>query len=62
MCARIFGYLGYPFFGRLILDALNDTETAMTQAHIFRAAEISMKAQMMADSQSLAPRTPAYSQ
>ena len=41
--------VGYPFFGRLILDALNDTETAMTQAHIFRAAEISMKAQMMAD-------------
>lgn len=43
------GKVGYPFFGRLILDALNGTETAMSQAHIFRAAELSMRAQAVAD-------------
>ena len=41
--------VGYPFFGRLILDALNGTETAMSQAHTFRAAELSMRAQVLAD-------------
>ena len=43
------GHIGFPFFGQLILDVLNDTETAMTQAHIFKAAELSMRAQAMAD-------------
>ena len=43
------GKVGFPFFGRLILDALNGTETAMTQSHIFRAAELSMMAQAIAD-------------
>lgn len=43
------GKVGYPFFGRLILDCLNGTEKAMTQEHIFKAAEISMKAQVFAD-------------
>ena len=43
------GKVGFPFFGRLILDALNGTETAMTQAHTFRAAELSMRAQALAD-------------
>ncbi len=41
--------VGYPFFGELILDALNGTERAMTQAHIFKAAELSMRAQALAD-------------
>ncbi len=41
--------VGYPFFGELILDVLNRTENAMTQAHIFKAAEISMQAQAFAD-------------
>ncbi len=41
--------VGYPFFGRLILDALNGTETAMTQQHIFTAARISLEAQALAD-------------
>lgn len=43
------GRVGFPFFGQLILDALNSTELAMTQAHIFKAAEISMLAQAQAD-------------
>jgi hypothetical protein len=33
----------------MILDLLNDTENAMTQDHIFKAAELSMIAQKMAD-------------
>ncbi len=40
---------GFPFFGELILDCLNRTENAMTQEHAFKAAELSMKAQAMAD-------------
>jgi predicted dehydrogenase len=44
------GTTGFPFFGRLILDCLNRTEIAMTQAHAFKAAELSMRAQLIADS------------
>ena len=44
------GQVGFPFFGQLILDSLNRTENAMTQEHAFKAAEISLKAQAMADS------------
>jgi predicted dehydrogenase len=40
---------GFPFFGELILDSINRTENAMTQEHAFKAAELSMKAQLMAD-------------
>ena len=43
------GLIGYPFFGRLILDVLNRTENAMTQEHAFKAAELSMQAQKIAD-------------
>lgn len=43
------GKVGFPYFGRLILDCLNRTETAMTQAHAFKAAELSMLAQQAAD-------------
>lgn len=43
------GATGFPFFGQLILDCLNRTEKAMTQEHAFKAAELSMKAQEMAD-------------
>ena len=39
------GATGFPFFGELILDCLNRTETAMTQAHAFKAAELCLKAQ-----------------
>ena len=38
------GVTGYPFFGQLILDCLNRTENAMTQAHAFKAAELCLKA------------------
>lgn len=41
--------VGYPFFGQLILDCLNRTEHAMTQAHAFKAAELCLKAQAYAD-------------
>lgn len=42
------GKVGYPYFGNLILDCLNRTETAMTQEHAFKAAELCVKAQMSA--------------
>ncbi|MDR0417060.1 MAG: gfo/Idh/MocA family oxidoreductase [Propionibacteriaceae bacterium] len=42
------GQVGYPFFGQLILDCLNRTETAMTQAHAFKAAELAVTAQAQA--------------
>jgi len=43
------GAVGFPFFRALILDSLNRTEQAMTQAHAFKAAELSLKAQALAD-------------
>jgi predicted dehydrogenase len=42
------GKVGFPFFGQLILDCLNGTENAMTQAHAFKAAELCLKAQAAA--------------
>ncbi|MFM7680092.1 MAG: Gfo/Idh/MocA family protein [Roseiflexaceae bacterium] len=42
------GKVGYPYFGQLILDCLNRTEYAMTQAHTFKAAELAMQAQVQA--------------
>ncbi|MNI30474.1 hypothetical protein D3C73_843220 [compost metagenome] len=39
------GKVGFPFFGELILDCLNRTEKAMTQAHTFKAAELCLIAQ-----------------
>jgi predicted dehydrogenase len=44
----VHGQVGYPYFGQLILDCLNRTENAMTQAHAFKAAELCIKAQMQA--------------
>lgn len=43
------GTTGYPFFGQLILDCLNRTENAMTQAHAFKAAELCLIAQEKAN-------------
>jgi predicted dehydrogenase len=43
------GKVGFPFFGELILDCLNRTEKAMTQDHAFKAAELCLKAQALAD-------------
>jgi predicted dehydrogenase len=42
------GKVGFPYFGQLILDCLHRTETAMTQAHAFKAAELCLQAQAMA--------------
>jgi len=42
------GKVGYPYFGRLIRDVLDRTETAMTQEHAFKAAEVCLRAQAMA--------------
>ena len=42
------GKVGFRFFGELILDCLNRTEKAMTQAHAFKAAELSLRAQTAA--------------
>lgn len=42
------GKVGFPFFGALILDCLNRTELAMTQAHAFKAAELCLLAQAKA--------------
>ena len=40
---------GYPYFSDLILDCLNRTENAMTQSHAFKAAELAVRAQMLAE-------------
>ena len=45
---EVTGKVGYPYFGQLILDCINRTENAMTQEHAFKAAELSVKAQMQA--------------
>jgi len=43
------GKVGHPYFGELILDCLNRTEKAMTQEHAFKAAELCVKAQRIAE-------------
>lgn len=45
---EVTGQVGYPFFGQLILDCINRTETAMTQEHAFKAAELCVKAELQA--------------
>ncbi|WP_133468072.1 Gfo/Idh/MocA family protein [Paraglaciecola marina] len=42
----------FPYFGHLILDVMNRTDYAMTQEHVFKAAELSLKAQKVADENS----------
>ncbi|MCP4398863.1 MAG: Gfo/Idh/MocA family oxidoreductase [bacterium] len=42
------GQVGFPFFGQLIRDCLDRTETAMPQTHAFKAAELCIKAQEQA--------------
>jgi predicted dehydrogenase len=44
----VHGKVGFPYFGELILDCLNGTRTAMPQEHTFKAAELCMKAQSLA--------------
>lgn len=45
---NVAGKVGFRFFGELILDCLNRTEKAMTQAHAFKAAELCLRAQLAA--------------
>ncbi len=45
---NVAGQVGFPFFGQLIIDCLNRTEKAMTQAHAFKAAELCLRAQLAA--------------
>ncbi|MBI3830111.1 MAG: Gfo/Idh/MocA family oxidoreductase [Planctomycetes bacterium] len=45
---NVAGQVGFPYFGQLILDCLNRTEDAMTQAHAFKAGELCVRAQEMA--------------
>ncbi len=42
------GTVGFPYFGRLILDCINRTESAMTQEHALLAAELCVRAQLQA--------------
>ena len=42
------GKVGYPFFGELVRDCLDRTETAMAQEHAFKAAELCIVAQQQA--------------
>lgn len=46
---NVSGKVGFPFFGQLILDCINRTENAMTQEHCFKAAELGVKAQILAN-------------
>jgi predicted dehydrogenase len=41
----VHGQVGFPYFGQLIRDCLDRTETAMTQRHTFLAAELALQAQ-----------------
>lgn len=45
---NVAGKVGFRFFGELILDCLQRTEKAMTQAHAFKAAELCLSAQAQA--------------
>jgi len=54
------GKVGFPFFGQFILDCLNRTEKAMTQAHAFKAAEITLRAQNAARTIDTSPAKASY--
>ncbi len=44
----LYGKVGFPFFGEMILDCLNRTENAMTQSHVFKTSELAVQAQQNA--------------
>jgi hypothetical protein len=44
----VHGRVGFPYFGRLILDCLNGTDIAMPQKHTFKAAELCLATQKLA--------------
>ncbi len=43
------GKVGKPYFGQLIRDCIDRTETAMTQQHALKVAELCVKAQLAAE-------------
>lgn len=45
---RVAGQVGFPYFGRLIRDVMDRTETAMKQEHTFRAIELAIEAETKA--------------
>ncbi|MFH1497238.1 MAG: Gfo/Idh/MocA family oxidoreductase [Verrucomicrobiota bacterium] len=45
---NVAGKVGFKYFGQLVLDCLNRTENAMTQRHVFKAAELCLRAQAAA--------------
>ena len=54
------GQVGYPYFAQLVRDCLDRTETAMTQDHAFKAAELCVQAELQAHRLGPAPaRGPA---
>jgi predicted dehydrogenase len=42
---KVNGKIGFPFFGRLIRDCLDRTETAIDQEHTFRSIELAIEAE-----------------
>ena len=44
------GTCGFPFFGRFIRDCIDRTESAMKQEHVFKAIELAIEAQELANS------------
>ena len=47
------GRTGFPFFGEFIRDCIARTEESMTQAHVYKAAELCLTAQKLADARSV---------
>ncbi len=45
---NVSGKVGFPFFGEMILDCLNNTENSMTSEHIFKASKLCIEAQLQA--------------
>ncbi len=45
---NVHGQVGFPYFGHLIRDCLDNTETAMSQEHTFRAIELAIEAEVKA--------------
>ncbi len=45
---QVTGKVGFPYFGQLILDCLNGTQSAMPQEHTFMAAQLCLEAQSQA--------------
>ena len=46
---QVTGQVGFVFFGDFILDCMNRTEKTMTQEHVFKAMELAITAQNMAE-------------